>query len=189
MTSALDDFHVGDRVWSLIRVGTPYDVTAVDDDRRMLGLAPAPGLGGGVRPVDIPEAQLWMVTHEHWDQVWFWPDRCGETFETVVARFSARHAPGDLITGQLHDDGLPLATRGFISPDPATAMTFRLLANTSYLPQIPVEPVVEVDGGVVSAGPVVPLRLAMTAYRWALAFGELILNWEDFLAPELPAPG
>ncbi len=185
MTATLDDFRVGERVWSLVHVGTPYDVAAVDESRAALVLEPEPQLGGGPRPVTIPESFLWLVTKEHWDQIWYWPDRCGETFDTVVARFTTRHAPGDVITGQYYDDGLPLGSRGFITPDPATSMSFRLHpAQQPFFPQIPVEPIVEVGGEIVSAGPIVPLRVGMTSYRWSLAFGELILNWQDFLPPE-----
>ena len=117
------------------------------------------------------------------DQIWYWPDRCGETFETVVERFSAEHAPGDLITGQFVEDGIPMGPQGFVYPSPEASMTFRVHPNPMPMRRVLVEPVVELDGEVVSAGPVVPLRVAMRSYRWSLSFGEMIVNWKDFLAP------
>jgi hypothetical protein len=47
-----------------------------------------------------------------------------------------------------------------------------------------VKPVAEASDGIVTVGPNVPLRLGMTWYRWSLSFGEIILNWCDFLPPE-----
>ena len=29
-------------------------------------------------------------------------------------------------------------------------------------------------------GPSLPLEIKMVAYRWALAYGKLVLNWSDF---------
>ncbi len=181
MSVALEDLSVGDRVWCLFGVGTPYEVASVDRGRRELIVEPEPRLGGGMRPVTVPDSGLWLVTKQHWDQVWYWPDRAGETHETVVERFSAQHAPGDLVTGQFYDDGMPFGPQGYVTPTPQASMTFRIHANPMPFPRVLVEPIVDIDGQVVSAGPVVPLRVAMRSYRWALSFGELIVNWHDFL--------
>lgn len=184
MTTALNDLAVGDRVWCLARVGTPYDVAAVDSDRGEVLLQPDPALGGGPRGFTLPESALWMVTREHWDQIWYWADRAGETYDVVVERFSKAHDAGDVITGYHYHDDIPIGGRGFITPQDSTAMSFRVHPVTPGFPTLPVEPVVTVNGEVVSAGPVVPLRVSMSSYRWALGFGDLVLNWEDFLAPE-----
>jgi hypothetical protein len=50
--------------------------------------------------------------------------------------------------------------------------------------QVRMKPVAEASDGIVTVGPNVPLRLGMTWYRWSLSFGEIILNWCDFLPPE-----
>jgi hypothetical protein len=179
----LDDLAVGDEVWCLASVGAPYLVESIDTDRARVRIVADPALGGSLRPIELPADALWMLTKERWDQVWFWPDRAGERYDEVVTRFAAAHPTGTVVQGYFLDTGVGAANQGFIAPNPKTAMAFQIQRPTQGFGQVRVRPVMETPDGWVPVGPNVPLRLAMTSYRWSLAFGELILNWSDFLAP------
>jgi hypothetical protein len=63
-------------------------------------------------------------------------------------------------------------------------MSFQVQASTPGFGQIRVKPVYETPDGWTPVGPNVPLRVGMTGYRWSLSFGDLILNWSDFLRPD-----
>jgi hypothetical protein len=141
-----------------------------------------------------------MLTHEPWDQIWHWPDRAGETYETVVARFMADLEIGQVLRGYYFDTGMGAVRQGMhVAAVPQAAMTFRVqkLDPGGRGRQVWVETVaavdadgrfLDVDGDVAASGwervgPTVPLRVGMRAYRWSLSFGEFVLNWQDFLPP------
>jgi hypothetical protein len=182
--SSLDDLAVGDRVWCLASVGIPFRVGALDREGQRLTVVPEPSSGSGARPLDLSSDTLWLLTKEAWDQVWYWPDRAGESFETVVQRFIVSHQPGDVVQGYFLDTSVGALNQGFVKPNPKTAMLFEIQRPTPGFGQVRVKPVIETPDGIVAVGPNVPLRLAMTCYRWSLSFGELIVNWRDFLGPD-----
>ena len=45
------------------------------------------------------------------------------------------------------------------------------------------------EGHWAAVGPKMPLRISMITYRWALSCGDIVLNWEDFLAPPVTEAG
>ena len=61
----------------------------------------------GTGPCSLPEGALldvgpanhYMLSHQEWDQIWYWPDCAGETYQTVVDRFVASHQEGEITTG------------------------------------------------------------------------------------------
>ena len=122
-----------------------------------------------------------MLTKERWDQIWYWPDRAGERFDEVVARFVATHEPGEVVQGYFLDDAVGSSNQGFVTPNPNLSMSFQIQRPTPGFGQVRVKPVTETPEGWVPVGPNVPLRVGMTGYRWSLSFGELIVNWTDFL--------
>jgi hypothetical protein len=181
--AAFAGLEVGDEVWCLAAVGVPYEVTSVDVERGRVGLAPHPACSAA-RPVEIPADMAWLVTTERWDQIWYWPDRAGEQFDEVVARYTAENEPGDVVLGYFLDDAVGASNQGFVVPNPKTSMSFQIQRPTPGYGQVRVKPVTETPEGWVPVGPNVPLRVGMRAYRWSLSFGELILNWTDFLRPD-----
>jgi len=94
-------------------------------------------------------------------------------------------SPGDVVTGYFLDTSIGASNLGFVAPNHKTAMQFEIQRPTPGFGQVRVTPVTETPDGVVTVGPNVPLRIGMTSYRWSLSFGEIILNWRDFL--RLPA--
>ena len=180
--ASFDDLGIGDRVWCLAAVGTPFVVAELDPARRVTVVAQRPAGGSGGR-IDLTVGSLWLLTKEPWDQIWYWPDRAGETFETVVGRFAASHQPGQVVRGYYLDTGVGASNQGFVRPNPKTAMSFQVEPPVAGLGQVRVRPVAETPDGVIPVGPNVPLRVGMVHYRWSLSFGELVVNWEDFLRP------
>jgi hypothetical protein len=103
---------------------------------------------------------------------------------------------GDIVLAYPSDTGIA-AVGGFIKPRPKTSMAFRIVSMDDSMAQIMIEPVaIATDAGRrgeealsapaeawVAVGPKALVRICMTDYRWSLTFGDLILNWEDFLAP------
>lgn len=184
----LTDFDVGDRVYCLAWVGTPFEVVARSD-----GMLSLQGLNGSDAQVDIFDETSWMVTREPWDKIWFWPDREGERYDEVFDRFMSTHTVGEVVAGYHFSGGLD----GFeIRQDPARAMAFRIRSLDNGTRQIRVHPVAAIgdDGDLVTdasrdltderwlrSGPTLPLRIEMRMYRWCLCFGELVLNWQDLL--------
>jgi hypothetical protein len=158
-------------------------VTRLDHQHGMVTVSGHPA-GGGGRPIELSIDALWLLTTQTWDQVWYWPDRAGERFDAVRNRFVAAHPPGDVVTGYFLDTGIGASNLGFVAPNPKTAMQFEIQRPTPGLGQVRVRPVAATADGVVTVGPNVPLRIGMTCYRWSLSFGEIILNWPDFLRPE-----
>ena len=188
------DYAVGDRVYCLAWIGQPFDVVAKDDERQAIAIETPPGWPT-FGQVDIFPETTFLLTHEHWDNIWYWPDRAGERYLEVFDRFFGRHHVGEVIAGYHVPDGLMVTLGGMnIRLDPNRTMMFRIQALDAARGQVRVHPVAAVapDGALVSAptdgiadeawlrsGPTVPLRLEMRLYRWCLTFGEMVLNWDD----------
>lgn len=195
MADAFGGLAPGDQVHCLAWVGRPFTVRAVDQHR--LTLVPTHG-DADDDALDLTPDVAWMVTTEPRTEIWEWSDRAGERYDEVFGRFERQHPPGDLVTGYYLDVGIGGFNDGYVTPKPALAMSFKVQPTVSGFGQVRVRPVVGVDavGGLIDgatpeavagwmpAGPIVPLRLGMTRYRWSLSFGEIILNWQDFLRPE-----
>jgi hypothetical protein len=198
VTITYDDFEVGERVFTLAWVGQPFQVVAKDDERRMIALETppdAPRLG----QLDVFPETMFLLTKEQWDQIWYWPDRAGETYTEVFDRFLAAHHEGEIVTGRYFADGLAgLYNQLRPSDRPEHAMAFRIRGLDVSAGQVRVEPVAAVgaDGRLVSTpdpsiaddawqrvGPTVQLRMEMRLYRWCLTYGEMTLSWEDFAPP------
>ena len=192
MNATYRDFKVGDRVYCLAWIGHPFEVAAKDDERQIISLqGPAASSIYGAQ-VDIFPDTMWMLTHEKWDQIWWWPDREGERFDAVFDRFLDNHKVDELVAGYYFPGGL---AGMFIETNPEHAMTFRIRALDRGIRQVRVHPVAAADanGETVKfaldeslpsqrwlrSGPTVPLRLEMRMYRWCLCFGEFVVNWQD----------
>jgi hypothetical protein len=194
----VDGFAVGDEVWCLAWVGKAFTVVETNPaDGRISIQAPSATDAYGAQ-VDLFPDTRWMLTHEPWDQVWHWPDRAGETYETVVDRFMDGLEVGRVLRGYYFDTGIASIRQGkHVAPVPKAAMTFRVHSIERHRGrQVWTEPVAPVDaegrlledpdvdletGSWRRVGPAAPLRVGMRAYRWSLSFGELVLNWSDFL--------
>jgi hypothetical protein len=183
--SSFDDLAVDDQVWCLASVGTPFRVNEVDPVRGHVSVAPESASAGGGWPLELSADTLWLLSKERWDQIWYWPDRAGERFGVVVERFVVSHPPGDVVQGYFLDTSVGASNQGFVKPNPKTAMSFEIQQPTAGFGQMRVRPVAETTDGILAVGPIVPLRLGMTCYRWSLSFGEIIVNWNDFLRPEV----
>jgi hypothetical protein len=181
--TSFDGLAEGDEVWCLASLGVPYVVESVDGRRDRVRIAPHPAVGAGLRPIDLPADAAWMLTRERWDQVWYWPDRAGERYDEVVARFVAANPPASVVRGYFLDTAVGATNQGFVTPNPKAAMAFQVQRPTEGFGQVRVKPVFETVDGWVPVGPNLPLRVGMTCYRWSLSFGELVLNWQDFLPP------
>ena len=181
--SSFDDLAVDDQVWCLASVGTPFRVENLDLVRERVTVVPDPTSAGG-GPLELSPDTLWLLSKERWDQIWYWPDRAGERFDVVVDRFVASHLPGEVVQGYFLDTSVGASNQGFVKPNPKTAMSFEIQQPTPGFGQVRVRPVAETTDGILAVGPIVPLRLGMTCYRWSLSFGEIIVNWSDFLRPE-----
>jgi hypothetical protein len=189
-----DSYRIGDRVYCLAWVGLPFDVVAKDDERRVIGIETPPGWPTFAQ-VDVFPENMFLLTHEHWDFIWYWPDRAGELYYDVFQRFCGRHQVGEVICGYHVPDGLMVTLGGMkVALDPRRTMMFRIQAIDVGRGQVRVHPVAAVGAGgaLVStpnaaiadeawqrSGPTVAIRLEMRLYRWCLTFGELVLNWED----------
>jgi hypothetical protein len=182
-------FAVGDEVHCLAWIGTRFKVIDVDDATKRIGIE---GIGTSTPSlIDIYPQNLYMLTHEHWDQLWYWPDRLGETYTEVFDRFVDAHRDGEIVTGYYAPTvGLTLVTR-----DPRLAQAYRLdLGQVVSKRQITAQPVAAiVDRELVTAydpsipdsewlrsGPALAVQIEMQAYRWALSVGGIILNVDDF---------
>jgi hypothetical protein len=190
---AFEDFAVGDTVFCLAWIGMPFRVSVCDPEKQYIALD---GLGPCSLPdgaqLDIYVDTIHFITHNQWDQLWYWPDRLGETYLQVYDRFLAAHDHGEVITGYQGIGGSL-----YIDPQPHQAMTFRLYLDKVETTQtILAEPVVAIpdDGGAlirtfdpsipadrwVASGPIGTVTLTMKAYRWSLTAGDILLNWDDF---------
>ncbi len=199
--SSFADFRVGDRVYCLAWIGQAFEVAATNDEAEMVTIqtvAGAPTLGN----IDIfPETQF-MLTHETWDQIWYWPDRAGDHYLDIFERFVNSHAVGDVVPGYVAGDGLnAAASQMTVHLDSATAMMFKIEEVSMPWGRVRVHPVAaissagalltsphaEPDTTWLRSGPSVPLRLEMRMYRWCLTFGEFVLNYEDLHTGHLTA--
>jgi hypothetical protein len=173
----------------------PFKVVGKDDDRGLIfidGQGPC-SLPDGAR-ADITPTTMFMLTHNLWDQIWYWPDRSGETYREVVDRFVSRHHEGEIVTGYLggyrmdayYAQAIPewatsfklsfaeLDAHHFIYAQPVAAVAAdRRSLIREYNPAIPAE-------DWLTAGPATLLRVEMVTYRWALTYGCFLLNWQDF---------
>jgi len=186
-----ESYQIGDEVWCLAWIGMPFVVSGKNDEKRTIEI-------DGTGPCSLPEGALidvgpenhFMLTHEPWDAIWYWPDSEGEGYQQVVDRFVEQHHEGEIVTGY--------AAGGItVNDTPAGAMTFRLsFAGYGHFGQITATPVAALadDGSELvrlhdpaipderwlRCGPTLPLEIKMTAYRWSLAYGKIVLNWQDF---------
>ena len=55
---------------------------------------------------------MFLLTREHWDQIWYWPDRAGKQYLEVFQRFVERHHVGEVICGYHVPDGLMVTLGG-----------------------------------------------------------------------------
>ncbi|HYD08848.1 MAG TPA: hypothetical protein VEA78_01995 [Acidimicrobiales bacterium] len=188
------DYAVGDRVFTLAWVGQQFEIVGKDDDLQMISLstpAGAPTRG----ELDLFPDTMFLLTKEHWDQIWYWPDRAGETYLDVFERYVASHHVGEIVTGRLFADGLAaLSNQLRPSSRPEDSMAFRVHTLDRAAGMVRVQPVAAIgaDGTLVTTpdpaiaedawqpvGPTVQLRTEMRLYRWCLTYGELTLSWED----------
>jgi hypothetical protein len=189
-----DSYQIGDRVYCLAWIGQPFDVVAKDDERHVIGIETPPGWPTFAQ-VDVFPETMFLLTREHWDQIWYWPDRAGEHYLEAFQRFVDRHRVGEVICGYHVPEGLMVTMGGMkVDLDPKRTMMFRIQALDVGRGQVRVHPVAAVgpNGDLVTApaagiaddawkrsGPTVALRLEMRIYRWCMTFGEIVLNWED----------
>ncbi len=190
-SDSYDDFQVGDDVWCLAWIGMPFTVVGKDDQKRIIqidGTGPC-SLPDGAR-IDLVPQHHFMLTHHMWDSIWYWPDSAGEHYRDVFDRFVDKHSEGQIVTGYV-------ATAITVADNPDAAVAFRLnFTSVSPFGQIRAEPVVAIGADGVSlvrlfdpdvaserwipSGPSLPLEIKMVGYRWALCYGKVVLNWEDF---------
>jgi hypothetical protein len=192
-----EDFRIGDDVFCLAWIGLPFRVVATDDAAQCVSIRSQlpSSFKAGVN-LDIYQQNLFMLTHELWDHIWYWPDRCGETYSDVFDRFVQSRRSGEVVNAYyaptLEALGVPTIDR-----DPDLAQAFRLdLTRTMSHRQVKAHPVCAVEFGgeaIINAydpaipddrwlmtGPSRPVEIGMKAYRWCLSAGGLILNSEDF---------
>ncbi len=189
-TDRFDDFDVGDEVFCLAWIGMPFQVVGKDQEKRVIeidGTGPC-SLPEGAR-IDLHPENHYMLTHEQWDQIWYWPDIAGETYLEVTQRFVEGHTTGQIVNGFA-------AGMVWVVDEPDRSMAFRLdLDDWQHFGQVKVQPVAAADGdGTLlfdasadvapdawkPTGPWVPLEVTMVAYRWAYTFGKFVLNVEDY---------
>jgi hypothetical protein len=186
-----DDFAVGDEVWCLAWIGVPFTVAAKLDEIERLELrAGVPCSLPEGAGIDINPSNMFMVTHNLWDQIWYWPDRCNERYSDVVSRFIDEHPEGKIVTGYHCDPGMPLPVAS-LRKAAAFRLSYAALDSWNEIQVQPVaatrngeiirayDPAIPDDQWVECATPA-PLRLGMQVYRWALRYGDVILNWSDF---------
>jgi len=186
-----ESYAVGDEVWCLAWIGMPFVVTGKNDETGVIeidGTAPVAISEGAL--IDIAPGNRFMLTHEKWDAVWYWPDIAGEHYQQVVDRFVGQHDDGDIVVAY---------PSGWVTvvEDPERAVSFRLdFGGYRHFGQIRATPVAAIaDDGAslvlaydpaipaerwLPTGPPLPLELKMTSYRWSLAYGKHVLNWADF---------
>jgi hypothetical protein len=189
-----ESYEVGDEVWCLGWLGMPFVVVGKDDESHTIqidGTGPT-SLPEGAR-VDLHPENHYMLTHERWDAIWYWPDVEGEQYKEVAERFVDQHEDGEIVTGY---------AGGVLSvvENPRAVMSFRITVSSYWTSgQIHAQPVAAIadgadaDAGLVLSydpalpderwlptGPRLPLEIKMVAFRWALAYGKIVLNWPDF---------
>lgn len=193
-----DDYAIGDEVWCLAWVGKLFTVVDKNPNDRRISIEGPSATDPYGSQIDILPDTMYMLTKEPWDQIWYWPDRAGETYETVVDRFMDGLEVGRILTGYYLDSGPAALRQGMhVTTAPVAAMTFRVqfIDPGGRGRQVWVEAMAPFDaqGDLIEAGEdreavswrrvsgSVPLRIGMRAYRWSLSFGDFVLNWSDFL--------
>jgi hypothetical protein len=186
-----ESYEVGQEVWCLGWLGMPFVVVGKDDETRTIkidGTGPT-SLPEGVR-IDLHPENHYMLTHERWDAIWYWPDVEGERYKEVAERFVDKHHDGEIVTGYV---GGALS----VVENPAAAVSYRIDVSGYWTSgQIKAQPVAALnddgDGLILgydpaipdqrwmATGPRLPLEIKMVAFRWALAYGKVVLNWQDF---------
>jgi hypothetical protein len=186
-----ESYEVGDEVWCLGWLGMPFVVVGKDDEHGTIqidGVGPT-SLPEGVR-IDLHPENHYMLTHERWDAIWYWPDVEGERYKEVAERFVDAHDDGEIVVGYV---GGALT----VTENPKAAVSFRITVSGYWTSgQIHAQPVAAVadDGsGFVLAydpaipaerwmptGPRLPVEIRMVAFRWALTYGKIVLNWQDY---------
>lgn len=188
--SRFEDFAVGDQVWCLAWIGMPFEVVAKDPDTEIVSIDGSArcSLPEGAR-LDLLPQNHYLLTKEHWDQIWYWPDLKGEQYLDVVHWFIDTHHEGELVSGYA-------AGAVSVDPKPRGATTYRL-SFEEWLPfnQLKAQPLVAVadDRTIITefdpaipverwqpSGPRVALEIEMIGYRWAITHGRQVLNWTDF---------
>jgi hypothetical protein len=186
-----ESYQVGDDVWCLGWLGMPFKVVGKNDETRTIeidGVVPS-SLPEGVR-IDLSPENHYMLTHEMWDAIWYWPDQAGERYRDVADRFVGGHQDGHIVkaypAGSLtvtENDALGISlkitvssywTSGTIRARPVAAIgddgASLLLIHDPSIP----------DDRWIPTAPNLPVELKMVAYRWALTYGKMVLNWMDF---------
>lgn len=190
-------------MYCLAWIGQAFDVVAINDDAEAITIqtgAGAPTVGH----IDIfPETQF-MLTHETWDQIWYWPDRAGDYYLDVFERFVDNRAIDDVVAGYVAGEGLDAAASQMtVEINPTTAMMFKIEEINIPWGRVRVHPVAAIgpagalltspdagpDATWLRSGPSVSLRLEMRLYRWCLSFGEFVLNYEDLHTGHLATAG
>lgn len=186
-----ESYSVGDEVWCLGWLGMPFVVVGKDDESRTIqidGTSPT-SLPEGVR-VDLHPENHFMLTRQRWDAIWYWPDIEGEHYKEVAERFVDSHHDGEIVVGYV---GGALS----VTENPKAAMSFRIDVSHYWTSgQIRAQPVAAIgddgsslmlhhdpaipDDRWIPTGPRLPLEIKMVAFRWALAYGKLVLNWQDY---------
>jgi hypothetical protein len=192
---AYEDFNIGDRVYCLAWLGMPFVVVGKDDATGKIELDgdfPC-SLPDGAK-VDIEPHNRYMISHNLWDQIWYWPDRAGQTYEQVLDRFVSDHRENQLVESYLLMPG-----HNHVDREPQWASTLRVsFAAFTVWNQIYAQPVAALgadgkslvfayddsipDEAWLPCGPVAPIRVGMVSYRWAVTHGFNVLNWRDYLA-------
>jgi hypothetical protein len=192
-----EDFTLGDVVYCLAWLGVPFRVSEKDDENERIaisGQVPS-SIHGGIQ-LDIYPQNLFMLTHNLWDQIWYWPDRCGESYNDVYDRFVHSHEHGAIVNAYYSPS---IETLGMmnIPRNAESGQAYRLdLSRVDSHRQIRVHAVCAIsDGGQaiesyydgsippdrwLQSGPHIPIKMEMRAYRWCLNAGGLILNVDDF---------
>lgn len=189
-----NDFAVGDSVYCLAWIGKKFDISSKSDD--VIALQADAEFDPYGAQVDITPKTLWMITHEPWDQLWYWPDRANESYEDVFNRFAGSLKLGQIINGYYFRGAMLEAN---IDVHPSHGMAFRVAAIDTVTREIQVQPVVGLleNGDAtadvndartvrrwVNAGPAMSVTIGMHKYRWCLSIGHVVLNWKDFLGPD-----
>ena len=117
------DYSVGDRVYCLAWIGQPFDVVAKDDERQAISVETPPAWPSSAQFDIFPET-MFLLTQEHWDQIWHWPDQAGEVYFDVFQRFVDRHRVGQVVAGYQVPDGLMALGATKIDLDAKPAMMF-----------------------------------------------------------------
>jgi hypothetical protein len=184
-------YEVGDEVWCLGWLGMPFKVVGKDDQDRVIqidGVGPC-SLPEGAR-IDLYPENHYMLTHEMWDAIWYWPDQAGERYRDVAERFVADHQDGEIVTaypaGSLtvtEDDRVGVSLRIRVSSF-WTSGTMRAQPVAAIGPDgnslvLVHDPAITSEQWLPS-GPNLPVEIRMVAYRWALTYGRMVLNWRDF---------